>query len=242
MGYDTQSKEAKGVMIDLLFVEIGAVVTEIRGPNQCTIEPFCSMEKLPTYGAENRVEVDLGLLLEKVLNGSGSLITVGSAVQRALYDQMDNHRSPPIGPNWPGGGYEGVVSVRDDVVKANATLAGAVAALPGRSWEYQVVASIDEETRKVQRYHGFHAKLVTTEGDVLVLEVADAGKSEDPSSPRKTVRYNPADIETFYSGALVAENLVRAGWEPGNSGAVFIAAAALNDGGALPKLPPGLGE
>jgi hypothetical protein len=222
-------------MIDLLFVEVGAVVTEILGPMRCTIEPFCHPDKPPTYGAKDRVEVDFARSLAVVLSDSRWPIPLAVAAAGALYDDG----SAPIGPSWPGGGYEGSVSIREDVVKANATLAAAVATLPGRPWEYQVVVSVDEATGDVRRYHGFHAEVDKVDGDILVLRVAHAGRSEDPSA-RTTVRYDPADTNTFYTGALVAENLVGRGRDPRNSGAVFIAfEAAVGDGPSLPKLPPG---
>jgi hypothetical protein len=225
-------------MIDLLFIEIGAVVTEILGPNRCTIEPYCHPEKPPTYDAEGRVEVDFALSLAAVL---GDPVP---AAMRALYDdqiddRIDKYVSRSIGPDWPGGAYEGIVSFREDVVKANATLAAAVATLPGRPWEYQVVVSVNEATGDVRRYHGFHAEVDKVDGDILVLRVAHAGRSADPSA-RVTVRYDPAETRTFYAGALVAENLVRSGRDPRNSGAVFIGfEAAVGDGPSLPKLPPG---
>jgi hypothetical protein len=234
-------EKGEGVMIDMLFVEIGAVVTEVTGPSRCTIEAFCHPAKPPTYNVNDRIEVDLAFSIENVLTDPGLLVVTGNAPRWAMYDQ--GYGSAPIGPSWPGGGYEGVVSVRADVVKANATLAAAAAELPGQPWEYQVVTSIDEETGTVaRRYHGFHAELVEAESGVLVLQVADAGKSADPSSPRWTVRYDPADTETFYAGELVAENLVRGDGSPRNSGAVFITLEAVESfGGSLPKLPPGAG-
>jgi len=230
-------------MIDLLFIEIGAVVTEILGRNRCTIEPWCQLKSVPTYGRENRVEVDFTLMLEETLRNRGVLLTVGVAAQRAMHDRIEDHYSAHIGTEWPGGGYHGVVSFRDELVRTDATLARAVSTLPGQPWEYQFVSSIDEETGEiVQRYHGFHAQVVGEEDETLVLEIVQAGKSVEPSASRRTVRYDPRDTKTFYSGELVAENLVRGGRDPRSTGAVFIAADALpNFTGLLPKLPPSLG-
>ena len=230
-------------MIDLRFIEIGAVVTEILGPSRCTIEPFCDPARPPTYDPERRVEVDFELLLDNVLGSRNFLLAIELAAERALYDQIPNHRSPPIGPTWPGGGYEGIVTIREDIVRDNPILAAAVAALPGHPWEYQVIASIDEETGKVaRRFHGFHADVVDESGDAVVLRVADAGRSGDPQSPRKTVRYTPG-AAAFYRGALVAETAVRGGKAPRRSGALFVSIDSLvSDGGSLPKLPAGLGE
>ena len=39
--------------------------------------------------------------------------------------------SVPIGPSWPGGGYEGVVGIRADLITASPALAAAAATLPG---------------------------------------------------------------------------------------------------------------
>lgn len=228
-------------MIDLLFVEVGAVVTEILGPRRCTIEPFCHPATPPTYGAKDRVEVDFARSLAVVLSDSRLPIPLAVAAAGALYDDG----SAPIGPNWPGGGYEGSVSIREDVVKANATLAAAVATHPGHPWEYQVVISIDEKTGDVRRYHGFHAEIVKDEGDALLLRVANGGTSANLSSPATTareVRYDPSDATTFYAGALVAEYVVAGGRAPRSSGAVFITPeAAASFGVEVPKLPPGAG-
>ena len=234
-------------MIDLLFVELGAVVTEILGSTRCTIEPFCHPTKPPTYSAEDRLEVDFAFSLAGILSNGSQEPTV-TAVQRALYhqyDQIDGLGSVPIGPSWPGGGYEGIVNIREDIVRANAKLAAAAAILPGRPWEHQVVTSIDEVTGKILHYHGFHAEIIEDEGNTLVLKVAHAGKSmdpPDPDSPWKKVRYSPADTTRFYTGALIANNLIRGGEILRRSGAVFITLEeAANSNINLPKLPPGAG-
>jgi hypothetical protein len=230
-------------MPDILFIEVGAVVTEIRSPDRCTIEPFCDPARPPTYDPERRVEVDFARSLDGVLADRGSL-ALDVAAQRAIYDQYDqDDGSASIGRAWPGGVYEGVVRFRDEAVATSATLAAAVAALPGQRWEYQVVASIDEQTGAVQRYHGFHAEISEEDGAVLVLSVASAGRSTDPSAPRRTVRFDPSDTKTFYAGELVADTLVRGGRSRRSPGAVFIALeVAQGLQLAVPKLPPGAGE
>jgi len=232
-------------MVDMLFVEIGAVVTEILGPSRCTIAPYSGLEGPPAYGAEGHVEVDFELSLDEVLRNRAWLLSVEVTALRAVVDRTDDLGSAAIGPTWPGGVYEGVVSFRQDVLQTNATLAAAAAALPGSPWEYQIVASIDEDTGQVRsRYQGFHAEIVEDlRGGVLVLQVVNAGRSAEPSSPRMTVRYDPADTKTFYAGPLVAKDLVRGGPEPRKSGAVFIALEAVQRFAlAVPKLPVSAGD
>jgi hypothetical protein len=228
-------------MSDLLFVELGAVVTEVRGPTRCTFEPFCD-PRGPTYGAERRIEVDFAHSLDSVL-GAGLLA-------QAQYDQFVGptdargrvNGSAPIGPSWPGAAYEGVVRIREDIATANPALAAAAAALPGRPWEYQVVASIDDKTGTVRRYHGFHAEILRDEGRILVLRVAHAGASAEPRWSPREVAYDPANTETFYAGALVADRVVGGGLDRRGSGAVFISLTAVADYLLeLPKLPPGAG-
>ena len=224
-------------MIDLLFIELGAVVTEVLGPTRCTIEPFCGLQP-PTYDPQRRVELDFARSLDALLGD-------GAGVAQAAYDPFvcpadasgDPTGSPPIGPCWPGAAYEGVVRIREDLVTASPILAAAADAHPGRPYEYQVVASVDEQTRTVRRYHGFHAEILRTEGDVLVLRVAHAGGSSTPRWAPGEVVYDPAKTDTFYSGPLVADRLVGK-----HAGAVFIAIGDA-DGFAkdLPKLPPGAG-
>lgn len=231
-------------MEDILFVEMGAVVTEVLGPTRCTIEPWCDGKRPPTYSAGERFEVDFALLLDNVLKHRELLTSFGAGGLRAHFDQIPDHPSTPIGPSWPGGLYEGVVSIREDLVRRNPKLAAAVARLPGRPWEYQVVASVDKETGSVRRYHGFHAEVTGEEGDALVLDiVANAGRSAELSASRRTVRYDPRDTAMFYSGPLVAESAIRGGRMTRRSGAVFLAVDSLAAiGGSLPKLPAGLGD
>lgn len=228
-------------MIDILFVELGAVVTEVLGPSRCTIEPFCDPAKPPTFAAERRIEIDFAHALESILAERGGWTrTIAMAAREARYDVL-GYGSPPIGPSWPGGGYEGVVTIREDLVRASAALAEAAASLPGHPWEHQVIASIDEETGSVRRYHGFHAELAEDAGAALVLRVFPAGASDDASAARE-VRYVPADRETFHAGELVADRAVAGGRAPRRAGAVFMTPeAAARAGLDLPKLPPGAG-
>lgn len=240
-------------MKELLFIELGAVVTEILGSRKCTIEPFCDPDpkKAPTYKAENRIEIDFVDSLEYIMENRG-LDSVEIAIPRVQYDhyiqtkdpdQINSHDSKRIGPRWPSGGYEGIVTIRKEVVDAKKTLADAAKALPGQPYEYQVVTLIDDATGvAVQRYHGFHAQIVKKEGDILWLDVAHAGASLDQSSPRKTIPYDPADTTRFYAGKLVAESVLGSSHAPGSSGAVFITLEeAARLGVEEPKLPPGAG-
>lgn len=229
-------------MSDLLFVELGAVVTEVLGPTRCTFEPFCD-PKPPTFATASRVEADFAQSLENLLGA-------GLAAQ-AQYDQFvgstgaEGHvnGSPPIGPSWPGAAYEGVVRIREDLVSKNPVLAAAAAALPGRPFEYQVVVSIDDQTRTIRRYHGYYAEVLRTEGQALVLRVAHAGTSAAPRWAPQEVIYDPADTEKFYAGPLVADRIVGGGADPRGSGAVFISLAAASTDYLIedPKLPPGAG-
>lgn len=229
-------------MSDFLFIEFGAVVTEVLGPTRCTVELFCDPARPPTYGPEARIEIDFARSVASVLADREARVPIGVAALQAIYDQIEGYGSVPIGPSWPGGGYEGVVSIRADIVKATPLLAAAVATLPGQLWEHQVVVSIDEATGAVRRYHGFHAELVERAPDGLLLQVANAGASADPESPATTVRYAATDTAAFYAGALVADSLVGGGPAPRKSGAVFISPEAASRGGpSLPKLPPGAG-
>ena len=226
-------------MIDLLFIEIGAVVTELLGPGRCTIEPFCHPAQPPTFQRDRRVEVDFAESLGARLDGGGGgLAKVAIATARALYDQFDGD-SAPIGPSWPGGGYEGVLGVRDTLVQHSKLLAAAVASLPGQPWEHRFIASIDEATGEIRRYHGFHAEVMREDAGGLVLRVAHAGGSAMTgwAASAREVRYAPGD-KRFYTGALVADQLARTG----RGGALYMTSdAASTFGTSLPKLPPGAG-
>lgn len=224
------------MMIDLLFVELGAVVTEVAGPTRCTVEIFCDPRVTPTYGTDRRVAIDFELLLEHVIEGQ-SWMMLGVAVSRAHYDRIIGHPSPAIGPSWPGGVYEGIVTIRHDLVRADPVLTEAYASAPAQPWEYHVVASIDA-SGTIRRYHGFHADLYKVSGDALELDVADAGKSHE-TSKRTRVLYDPTDTKTFFSGSIVDDYVVS---RTRPSGAVYVAPeAAMAMGMGLPKLPPGAG-
>jgi hypothetical protein len=224
-------------MSDLLFIEIGAAVTEVLGATRCTFEPFRGLEP-PTYAAARRIEADFARTLDSVL-GTGA---------QAEYDQFVGPTdptgrplgSPPIGPSWPGGTYEGVVRIREDIVSGNSALAAAAAAQSGRPYEYQVVASIDEQTGAVRRYHGFYAEVLRTQGSAFVLRVAHGGTSAAPRWSPQEVIYDPADTTRFYSGGLVPERGIVVG---GGSGAVFIALGVASSVYLLevPKLPVSAG-
>jgi hypothetical protein len=229
-------------MSDLLFVELGAVVTEVLGPSECAFELFCDPQP-PTYAVDRRVKADFSRSLDSVL-------ATGSPAD-AQYDQFVGplgakgqvNGSPPLGPSWPGAAYEGIVRIRADLVSGSPQLAAAVAALPGHPYEYQVVASIDDQTKAVRRYHGYHAEVLRTEGNLLVLRVAHAGSSPDPRWAPQEIIYDPADTEKFYTGPLVADRVIGGGPDPRGSGAVFISIGVASGSYMIedPKLPPGAG-
>jgi hypothetical protein len=257
------------IMIDLLFIKFGAAVTGVLSRTKCTVEPWCDPHNLP-YGVHGSVEVDFARALSRasVLRDRGSL-SVEPPALRAWFDPgPDEQKLPvhpvhgfggtPIGPSFPGCEYEGVVSILEDDVNANATLKEAVATFPGHRWEYQVVVSVDEASGVARHYHGFHAEILKDEGDTLVLLVANARMSALPdwAATARTVPYDPRKTETFYTGARVAENLemsytgarvaenlVAGGPSRRRSGAVYMTAeAAASFGIDVPKLPPGLGS
>src|ERR1041384_1380239 len=127
------------VVTDLLFVELGAIVTGVLGEKRCTVELCCDLAK-PSYGRDlaRRVEVDLSLSLDELVDNRGSG-DVATAARRARYDQtipIEGLGCSPLGPSWPGGEYEGVLTVLAEVVKADPVLAAAAAKLAGRPWEY----------------------------------------------------------------------------------------------------------
>ncbi len=224
-------------MTDLLFIELGAVVTEVLGPTRCTVEPFCDPEDPPTYAPEDRVEVDFAQSLDHVLSIHGPK----GVAQHARYDQVvapNGTSRVPIGPSWPGGGHEGIVSVREDVVQGNGVLAAAANALAGARCTYQVIVSVDPNST-VRRYHGFPAKYLRNEGAAIVFEIAnrDGEIAYDPNAP--------GAAERFYAGDLVEGNVLRGGLAPGSTGAVFMNLAALTSlvgvDEELPKLPPSAG-
>ncbi|HWO25554.1 MAG TPA: hypothetical protein VNO30_42735 [Kofleriaceae bacterium] len=229
-------------MSDLLFIELGAVVTEVQGQTVCTFEPFCTPQP-PTYAAQSRIKADFARSLDNVL--------VTGAPEEAEYDQYIGppnaegrvSGSLPVGPSWPGAAYEGVVRVRADLVAGSPALAAAAAALPGQPYEYQVVASVDAQTKAVRRYHGYYAEVLRTEGSVLVLRVAHGGSAAERRWAPTEVPYDPANTDKFYSGPLVADQLVGGGADPRGTGAVFIALDVASGDYLIgdPKQPPGAG-
>src|SRR6185436_7743901 len=150
-------------MTDLLFIEFGAVVTKVLGRTKCKVEPWCDPAKKPSYdaldGALDRVEVDVdfahALTCASVPKDGSSLPVVPPAL-RAWFDPGSANQEyqvhpvhgfgKPLGPSFPGGVYEGIVSILEEDVKANEPLAKAVAGFPGHRWEYQVVVSVDKAT------------------------------------------------------------------------------------------------
>lgn len=226
-------------MIDLLFIELGAVVAEVVTASSCTVEIYCDPKANPTYDPSQRVPIDFAYLLEDLIRDRDWL-TVGVAAAQAQYDRLAGHGSPPIGTRWPGGIYEGVVTIRADRVAASKVLAAAVARHPGQPWEYHVVTSIDG-SGNVTRYHGFHAEVTKVHSSTLELRVADAGKSAVPDHRVTELLYDPSDTKRFYAGELVADYLVHGGTSP-RAGAVYLTPdAAAAAGLSLPKLPPGAG-
>lgn len=224
-------------MIDLLFIELGAVVTEVAGPYRCTVEIFCDPNRTPTYAGERRVAIDFEYLLDNLLD-KASWGTVPIAAGRARYARIPNHPTRIVGPSFPGAAYEGIVTIRDEVVQADPILAAGYADAPARPYEYHVIASVDG-TGRVAYYHGFHAEGVPTTGDAMELRVAHAGRSHyDPA--RTKVLYDPSDTTRFYAGARAADTVVS---RTRPTGAVYmtIEAAATYKLG-LPKLPPGAGK
>src|SRR5512138_754656 len=146
-------------MTDLLFIEIGAVVTEIKGSIQCTIEPFCVAAPPPTYIAANRVTVDFANLLDSLRAKAMDVATIADQAQYDLIVATMAGRRVQIGPNWPSGGYEGILCIREEIVAEDPILGPAANKLDGPRYKYQVIASIAAD-KSVQRYHGFHAEAV----------------------------------------------------------------------------------
>ena len=225
-------------MTDLLFIELGAIVAEIKGPAHCTIEPFCETKFESTFDSGNRFEVDFAQLLDNLLLDHG----VADAAQLAQYDQIVAPmagRRVPIGPSWPGGGYEGILCVRDDVVRGNNLLAQAANKLAGPRCRYQVIASVAAD-KTIRRYHGFPAEVIGSEGGVIKFRIVN---HDD------VITYDPTDSNAavkFYTGNLVAENVISgAGLTQGQIGPVFMNldefTTSLYLDEELPKLPPSAG-
>jgi hypothetical protein len=148
-----------------------------------------------------------------------------------------------IGPLFPGGGYEGILCVRDDIVQNTALLANAVQNLTPLC-TYQLIASIDQNG-KIRRYHGFPAKDLQYNGNTINspisepigFTVGDYKLSYNPNGP---------DSGKFYTGTRVSGNLLTGNiltLSPGQGFApVFIDVSSLPDLANLsPKLPPGAG-
>jgi hypothetical protein len=214
-------------MTDVLFIELGAVVTGTLGLAQCNIEPLCASNAVPTYNDPTKwYLVDFAQSLDNLGN------------ENALYDQIISPNTVsrvPIGPSWPGGGHEGILCIRHDTVLSIPLLRDAAATLAGPRCRYQVIVSIGPGGA-VQRYHGFPAEELQYNDDKIAFNVGKcSGIVYDPSDPQITSK--------FYTGNLVPENLVTT--RPAQGPApVFINVAAFPQfqlGDELPKLPPSAG-
>jgi len=227
-------------MTDLLFIEIGAVVTEILGKTHCVIEPFCHANYSPTFNSNNYFEVDFAQLLDSLL--LDQTMDPTSVAEKTQYDLIlapMTGRRVQIGPNWPGGGYEGILCIREDAVQSNNLLIQATSKLDGPRYRYQVIASIAAD-KTARRYHGYQAEVIDSKDGTISFKI---GGHTD------VFTYAPADSDVavkFYTGDLVAENIIiNASLMPGQIGPVFMnlekftATSYLAD--ELPKLPPGAG-
>jgi hypothetical protein len=228
-------------MTDLLFIELGAVVTETKGTNQCTIEPYCGQNE-PTYLPNNRVDV----------NFADSVGNVSPA--NALYDQIVYPASnrEQIGPSWPGAGHEGILCARESLVHDNGILSAAATTLTtlrGPRCRYQVIASI-ADNNDVQRYHGFVAEVVLID-NMIVFKLVDVnGHTVDTP-----IKYTPngqgmdAKFYTGYQvdGYTIDGNVVRGTVPVGTQGVVFMNLDAFDQVdrdwiiAVAPKQPPGAG-
>jgi len=236
-------------MTDLLFIELGAVVTEIKGPNWCSIEPYCNLNP-PTYAPDNRVAVNFADSL-----GHASL-------ENVKYDQIVHPAGNrvQIGPGWPGGGYEGILCVRESFVRTyvndnnSSTLATAANTLSGPRCRYQVVASIAGDG-EVRRYHGFWAevtniqnntsiefKLVDLNGNIINHPIA-----YDPSALDKDAKFYAGNPDSQIDDITVDVNIVGGSVPLGQRGAVFMNLDAFDPIdvtwiiAAAPKLPHSAG-
>jgi hypothetical protein len=244
MGYNARSEHQGDIMTDLLFIELGAVVTGFPAPDQCTIEPFCDPNSPPTYYDPTKwYTVDFKQLLDII-----------PQKDTAQYDQIVYPMTGcrvAIGPKWPGGGYEGILCVRYNLVASNSVdrnpvLGAAADMLDGPVWRYQVIASIDQDTGTVvRRYHGFPAQVFQNNGTIKFQIVNRNDKITDTSI---TFDPNASDKdENFYAGDLVSDNdnIVSGNVQVGDRGAVFINLEKLppnfTGGDELPKLPPSAG-
>lgn len=225
-------------MIDLLFVELGAVVAELQSPTSCTFLPFCNVAYPPDPSSSTRIPVDFTRSLGHVLTSCA----LDEVEQQVMYDEILGAGRTPIGPTWPGGGYEGIISILSTVVANNPTLSAAVSTLDGYQktpWRYQVIASIADD-KTVRRYHGFQATVTGTDGPAILLEIGAA--------PHK-IKYVPTEPgveQKVYTGDRVAGNLLHGTPASGSTGAVFLAPTAFTTptgtlADDLPKLPPNAG-
>lgn len=240
-------------MTDMLFIELGAVVTEILGSTQCTIEPFCVVAPPPTYSPANRFTVDFAWLLDSL---RGQPMDVAAIADQAQYDLIVapmTGRRVQIGPNWPSGGCEGILCIRDNIVKEDLKILGPAAEkLVGPRYKYQVIVSFvaDAVDKSVRRYHGFHAEGIEIMNGSIKFQIKSVDRTGkiiyvpityDPNASDATVK--------FYTGNLVADNIIiQTNLTSGQTGPVFInldldAGSTLSSQliDELPKLPPGAG-
>jgi hypothetical protein len=222
-------------MTDLLFIELGAVVTQILGSTRCYIEPFCAAEPGPSYQPQNHFEVDFALLLESHLNN----------LDEAAYDQIVRPTTASrvaIGPKWPSGGYEGILCVRENKMLNGGTLSflgSAASELAGPRCRYQVIASIGQG--KIRRYHGFAAQIVSKGSDnAFDFKIMSNGQTTGPA-----FSCGPGNSNAFYTGSLVdniaLDGILNSSMQVDTQGAVFIDldSSGFTEGeGQLPKLPP----
>lgn len=217
---------------DLLFIELGAVVTQVLGSTLCTVEAFSNQP--PTYDPKKGFTVDFTKSLEHFLISQ----PVGDAPGGAWYDQIVcpmPGRRVAIGPSFPGGGYEGILCVRDGVVSDSGVLAPAATAQGVPSWRYQVIASIAAD-KTIRRYHGFKAEVVS-KGNSIIFNI------EGHNDP---ITYNPGDLDFYTGSVLFNENILTNGAGAGSQGVVFMNVDVflntitwMDD--ELPKLPPSAG-
>jgi hypothetical protein len=234
-------------MTDVLFIELGAVVTEIKGPNWCSIEPYCNLNP-PTYDPDNRVAVNFADSL-----GHASL-------ENVKYDQIvyPAGNRVQIGPGWPGGGYEGILCVRENFVRTyvdsnnNSTLAIAANTLSGPRCRYQVIASIADD-KEVRRYHGFWAQVISTNNGIdfklvnLNGDIIGNSITYDPSDVNKAVKFYVGNQSNSVDGYDVGANIVDGNVVAGDKRAVFMNLDAFDPIdvtwiiAAAPKLPHSAG-
>jgi hypothetical protein len=237
-------------MTDLLFIELGAVVTETLGTNLCTIEPYCNTDYPPTYHSTKRVMVNLA--------ESVDYLNPEYALEYAKYDQLQVEGNVGsgrlLGPIWPGGCYEGILRVRETLVQDNSILKAAAEELPGgeQRYNYQVIVSIADDGT-VRRYHGFHVESVQNIGGAIKFRIKK--KDAESVTDCHEITYS-SDSQRFYHGAqveshpvdnVISERFKNDQW--GTSGAVFIDVYSSDADSSefwaladeVPKLPPSAG-